>query len=491
MKCLIPFVGQLLVCFGLLFLLLNPAAAEMPSARPNIVFFLVDDLGYVDLGCFGSRFYETPNIDELAASGMRLTNAYAACQVCSPTRASIMTGKYPARMQTTDWFGADQPHEWRRQTQLLPAPYLEQLPSQEVTLADTLRAAGYQTFFAGKWHLGPQGCWPEDRGFDINVAGCDWGRPQGKTAYFSPYGFPNFEDGPRGEYLTERLTDETCRFIARHDTEQPLFVYLSFYTVHAPLQAPERLVHKYRQKKERLGDAVADRWIQEMDSKVRQTQNHPAYSGMVESLDTAVGRVLATLDAKGIADDTLIVFTSDNGGLSSAEGSPTSNLPLRGGKGWIYEGGIREPTLVRWPGVTRAGAVSDAVITSTDYYPTLLEVAGIEPLPQQHVDGKSFVTALRGKAFDRGPVFWHYPHYGNQGGRPSAAVRDGRWKLIQWYEDDRLDLYDLDADIGEQTNLVEHQPAVAQRLLALLNDWREETGARMPTPNPNYPDNRK
>lgn len=460
------------------------------AERPNVLFFLVDDLGYADLGCFGSEFYETPHIDGLAASGARLTNAYAACPVCSPTRASIMTGKYPARLNATDWFGARQPERWDRNTQLLPASYLEHLPSEETTLAEAFADAGYQTFFAGKWHLGPEGSWPEDHGFAINRGGCQWGHPRGKNRYFSPYGNPRLEDGPKGEHLTARLADETCRFIERAAGE-PFFAYLSFYTVHTPLMAPTPLKNKYKAKLEARGGVEATRWGSESTRsnetrRVRQTQNHPVYAAMVESLDSAVGKVLTTLAVAGVADNTIVVFTSDNGGLSTSEGSPTSNLPLRAGKGWLYEGGVREPTIVRWPGTTEPGTTCDAVVTSTDYFPTLLDAVGLEPREAQHVDGASFAAALRGEAPSGRPVYWHYPHYGNQGSAPGAAVRDGRWKLIRWYEGPREELFDLEADLGEQRDLSSDEPEVRERLAGLLDRWLEEVGAQMPTENPGY-----
>ncbi|MEM9186157.1 MAG: sulfatase [Planctomycetota bacterium] len=461
------------------------------AAAPNIVFFLVDDLGYADVGCFGSTFYETPNIDGLASTGARLTNAYAACQVCSPTRASIMTGKYPARLATTDYFGALQPRGWRRNTKLLPAPYADRLPKDETTLAEALRGAGYKTFFAGKWHLGPKGSWPEDHGFDINKGGCTWGQPKGKGRYFSPYGNPRLEDGPDGEHLTRRLADEACRFIEGHTRDrpdQPFLAYLSFYTVHTPLMAPAPLNKKYREKKAALG--IVDRYADDASNdyqtiRVRRVQGNPVYAAMVESLDSAVGRVLEAIARLGLDEETMVVFTSDNGGFST-RGGPTSNTPLRAGKGWVYEGGIREPTIVRWPGVTKPGSTHSGVVTSTDYYPTLLEAAGLPLSPTQHLDGVSFAAGLRGEAVARGPIYWHYPHYGNQGGSPSAAIRDGRWKLIEWYEDGRLELFDLQVDVGEQNNLAATNLQELERLKRLLDDWRAEVGARLPTPNPGF-----
>lgn len=483
--------------FAIVSVALMSLGAVARAEQPNVVFFLVDDLGYTDIACFGSTFYETPNIDALAASGVRFTDAYAACQVCSPTRASIMTGKYPGRLHTTDYFGAPQPQGWRRNTKLKPAAYVNRLPGEEVTIAEAFQSAGYTTFFAGKWHLGPEGSWPEDHGFEINKGGCQWGQPAGGKRYFSPYDNPRLEDGPDGEYLTDRLADETCKFIESQSTNRtagerkPFFAYLSFYTVHNPMMAPKPIVEKYKQKREAAGESLADRWIEDQSSdyrknRVRQVQNNPVYASMVESLDRAVGRVLETLREQGIEQNTIVVFTSDNGGLSTSEGRPTSNLPLRAGKGWIYEGGIREPTIVRWPGVTNPGSESDAVVTSTDYYPTLLEAAGLPRADDQHVDGKSFVAALRGEPYQRGPVFWHYPHYGNQGGSPSGAVRDGDWKLIEWFEDGRFELFNLEKDPGEHTNVVDDEPAIAARLKKLLEDWQAEAAVRMPVSNPKF-----
>ncbi|QDU87814.1 Arylsulfatase [Pirellulimonas nuda] len=454
------------------------------ARQPNVVFFLVDDLGYSDLGCFGSSFYETPNLDRLAESGVRLTSAYAACPVCSPTRASILSGKYPQRVGITDFInaaGGNQPENWGRNTPLLPAPNQDQLALQEQTLAEAFKDAGYATFFAGKWHLGSDGWAPEDQGFDRNAGGLEWGHPKG---YFSPYRNPKLPDGPDGEHLTARLAEETCKFI-RESADQPFLAYLSFYTVHTPLQSPKALEKKYQAKKR--SEAPETQWGRESPREVRQTQNHPVYAGMVESMDTAVGRVLTTLEELGLADDTIVVFTSDNGGLSTSEGSPTSNLPLRGGKGWMYEGGIREPTIVRWPGHGKPGVSSDALVLSTDYYPTLLAMAGVPPRPQQHVDGVSFAPVLEGTAdAARESACWDYPHYGNQGGSPCGAIRRGDWKLIHWYGSDRVELYNLADDIGEHHDLAESKPELRDELLGRLNAWRREVGAKAPTPNPKY-----
>jgi len=469
------------------------AAAALPSmaraavkpGRPNVLFILVDDLGWRDLGCFGSPFYDTPNVDRLRAGGMLFTDAYAACPVCSPTRASIMAGKYPTRTRVTDYIspaGGNQPGKWRRNTRLLPAPYQDHLALEEVTLAETFKQAGYATFFAGKWHLGSEGFWPEVQGFDVNKGGCERGGPYGGKKYFSPYGNPRLPDGPPGEHLPIRLGRETADFIQAH-SGGPFLAYLSFYSVHSPHMTTDALKAKYQARQK---DAPETRWGQEGERKVRLVQNHAVYAGMVEAMDTAVGIVLDRLDRLGLADNTIVFFMSDNGGLSTSEGYVTSNLPLRAGKGWLYEGGVREPMLVRAPGLTKPGSTCTEPVISTDFYPTMLDLAGLPARPAQHVDGVSLRPLIEGKPMTRGPIFWHYPHYGNQGGAPGGAVREGDFKLIEWYEDGRLELFNLRNDLGEQQNLAEKAPDVAKALHAKLVAWRKETGAKMPTPNPRY-----
>ncbi len=450
--------------------------------RPNFVFFLVDDLGWTDLGCFGSTFHETPNVDRLAAEGVRFTNAYAACPVCSPTRASIMTGKYPARLATTDYFGAGQPETWKRNTPLLPAPYLDRLPHEETTLAEAFKAAGYATFFAGKWHLGPEAFWPETQGFDVNKGGITRGGPYGGKKYFSPYGNPRLEDGPDGEHLPDRLAEEAVRFIDEHK-EEPFLAYVSFYSVHTPLMARKDLRAKYTEKRKQ---APPEAWGEEGTRKVRLVQNHAVYGGMVEAMDLAVGKVLDALEAMDLSEDTVVVFMSDNGGLSTSEGHPTSNLPLRGGKGWMYEGGIREPMIIKCPGVSEAGAVCDTPVTSTDFYPTLLDLAALPQRPDQHCDGLSLVPLLENKDMAERAMYWHYPHYGNQGGSPSGAIRLGDWKLIEFFEGNRLELYNLREDIAEKNDLAQVALTKTQELAGMLHAWQKEVGARFPTPNPAY-----
>ena len=454
--------------------------------RPNFVFILIDDMGWRDAGCFGSAFYETPNIDRLAAQGMRFTDAYAACPVCSPTRASIMSGKYPARLHLTDWIPGRQANARARARMKLDPPQFEQqLALGEVTLAETLKQAGYATLFAGKWHLGSAGYYPEDQGFDANRGGWERGSPSGSGRYFPPYGNPKLPDGPEGEHLPDRLAAETCRFIEAQ-RQGPFLAYLSFYSVHTPLMARADLKAKYEAKAQHFQhDGPA--WGDEGNRKVRLVQDHAVYACMVEAMDQAVGKVLDALDRLNLAQDTAVFFMSDNGGLSTAEGSPTSNVPLRGGKGWLYEGGIREPMIIRWPGAVKPGTVCHEPVTSTDFYPTMLEMAGLPLRPQQHADGVSLVGLLKGEGRpQRQAIYWHYPHYSNQGGTPGGAVRAGDFKLIEFYEDNRIELYNLRDDIGEEHDLAAEMPEKTAELRRMLRDWRKDVGAVMPKLNANY-----
>lgn len=459
------------------------SAAESAAPRgPNVLFILVDDLGWRDLSGEGSTFYESPHIDGIAASGMRFTQGYAACQVCSPSRASIMMGQYPPRHGITDWIGAAQGTEWKRNTRMLPAHYNHALPAEGTTLAEAFRGAGYRTFFAGKWHLGDEGSFPEDHGFDINIGGHHRGSPPG--GFFAPYKNPKMTDGEAGESLPLRLGKETARFIDEN-AERPFFAYLSFYSVHAPIQSTKALWQKYQKKAAGLPEPD-HRFLIDRTSPVRQVQDHPVYAGMVEATDTAVGLALDALQRNGVADNTIVVFTSDNGGVSAGDGKATSNLPLRGGKGRQWEGGIREPYYIVWPGVVAPGSTSDVPVSGIDFYPTLLEMAGIARPADHVIDGVSLVPVLKGGTLPERPLYWHYPHYGNQGGEPSAILREGNRKLIHYFEDGRNELYDLAADPGEQQDIAaEHSDQVAamsQRLQA----WLKETGARLPVPNPEF-----
>jgi arylsulfatase A-like enzyme len=454
------------------------------SRQPNIVFVLIDDLGWRDLGCYGSTFYETPAIDQFSEQGALFTDAYAASPVCSPTRASILTGKYPASVGITQYIGG------HGVGKLADVPFHAHLPMQEFSLARALRDGGYQTWHVGKWHLGPRRTWPDQHGFDVNIGGCHWGTPK---TYFSPYGCPTLEDGPAGEYLTNRLTDEAIRLI-ENAGDQPFFLNLWHYAVHIPIEAPAELVAKYRRKAAGLGLDGVDPfdvgppipvWHSRHDRILRRTlQSDPGYAAMVENLDANVGRLLDALERLGKAENTIVIFTSDNGGLSSAEGSPTCNLPLSEGKGWLDDGGIREPLLIRWPGVVEPGTRISEPVTSPDFYPTLLAAAGLEERPQQHSDGVDLGSLLRGEHFSRGPLFWHYPHYSNQGGTPSSAVRDGKWKLVHYYEDGRSELFDMASDVGEENNLAEVWPDIAADLEKRLESWVSSVAPQLPAPNP-------
>jgi arylsulfatase A-like enzyme len=452
--------------------LLTASALATPAAeppRPNVILILADDLGWADLGCYGSTYHRTPHLDRLARDGLRFTDAYAACPVCSPTRAAIMTGKYPARLNLTDWL----PGRPDRPDQRLLRPVIAQhLPPEEPTIAELLHAAGYATGHVGKWHLGGAGFGPERRGFDINVAGDQRGSPPG---YFAPFRdkqgrfLPGLEKVEPGTYLTDRLTTAAEEFVEQN-RDRPFFLYLAHYAVHIPLQAKPDLVARYP-----AGGKPG-------------TQNNPIYAAMVESVDDSVGRLRAKLDALGLAERTVLLFTSDNGGLCVKEGPNTPstiNAPLREGKGYLYEGGIREPLLVSWPGVTRAGSVSNTPVCSIDFLPTILDICQVKT--EVKADGIDLVPLLRGGAAPaREALYWHYPHYSNQGGRPGGAVRAGDWKLLEFYERGRQELYDLKADVGEHRNRIADKPELAKELAGKLSAWREAVGARMMKPNPDY-----
>jgi arylsulfatase A-like enzyme len=457
------------------------------NEKPNILFILVDDLGWADLGYTGSKFYETPNIDKLAASGMVFTNAYAASPICSPSRAAIMTGKYPARLNLTDYIPGNRHYGPHKNQKLASHPFKLQLDLEEYTIADAFKDAGYTTFFAGKWHLGEEEkYYPQHQGFDINKGGNNTGHPAG--GFFAPYNNPQLEDGKEGEYLTDRLTDETILFL-RNNKENPFFAFLSFYTVHLPMQGKPEKVEKYRSKLAQM-NYDGEEFIKIGETYHKQWQNMPHYAAMVESLDENVGRLLQVLEQENLSENTIVVFTSDNGGMSTSnrtDNIPTTNLPLRAGKGYLYEGGIREPLIFQWIGKIEAGSATDFPVTGTDFYPTVLDVAGIQLKPQQHKDGISLKPLLEGRKMDERPLFWHYPHYsGGLGGRPSGAVRLSDYKLIEFFEDDHIELYNLKKDIEERTDLAKTQPEKAEELKKLLHQWRKDVDAQMPFPNPAY-----
>jgi arylsulfatase A-like enzyme len=443
------------------------ASGATAADRPNVVLILIDDLGRNDLGCYGSTYYRTLNIDRLAADGLKFTAAYAACPVCSPTRASILTGKCPARLHLTDWLPGrpDRPDQ-----RLLRPAFRQQLPLEETTLAEALKAAGYATAHVGKWHLGGDGFGPKEQGFDVNVAGDHTGTPLSYVAPFQRQGrfMPGLVHAPDGEYLTDRLTAEAEQFIEQN-RDRPFFLYLAHYAVHIPLRAKAELVAHYK-----AGGRPG-------------TQNNPIYAAMVESVDESVGRVVGKLHDLGLDGRTLVIFTSDNGGLSVAEGPntpATTNAPLREGKGFLYEGGIREPLIVRYPGVIKPGTISDEPVSSIDLSPTVLDFCGVKS--DARPDGVSLTPLANGGTLGRDALYWHYPHYSNQGGRPGSAIRAGDLKLIEFFENDRRELFDLKRDPGEARNLAADRPGDVQELAKKLDAWRRAVGAQAMRPNPDY-----
>jgi arylsulfatase A-like enzyme/lysophospholipase L1-like esterase len=472
--------------------------------RPNVVLILIDDLGWADLGVSGSTFYETPNVNRLAAEGVYFNDAYAANPVCSPTRASIQTGKYPSRLKITNHSGIR--GAMGPQYPLNPPVVEGSMPLEDTTLAEALREAGYTTAHIGKWHLQPHGetgraHFPEANGFDINIAGHNAGQP---GSFYFPYksdehawsNVPDLGDGAEGDYLTDILTDKAIDFITSH-RDGPFYLNLWYYTVHTPIEPRKDKVEKYRGKAKAMGlDKTIGEAVREHESFTRAQQDEAAYASMVESMDENIGRILDTLKALNLDGDTIVIFTSDNGGLSTGKSpnSPTSNLPLRAGKGWVYEGGIRVPLIIRYPGAVRAGVTSAEPVVSTDFYPTILDMAGLPLRPEQHLDGQSLKPLLTGSAssLDRDAIYFHYPHYHpfNTMG-PSGAVRARDYKLIEVFETGDVELYDLSKDVGEKNDLSLEMPEVADRLKQMLHAWREETGSLMPTPNPDYVDKNK
>ncbi len=456
------------------------------NTKPNVLFILVDDLGLHDLGYTGSLFYETPHIDGLSKQAMIFTQGYAASRVCSPSRASLMTGKFTARHGITDWIGAKADTAWRarqRHNKLLPADYVRNLPHEDVTIAEAMKHAGYKTFFAGKWHLGDEGSYPEDHGFDINKGGFHRGGPAG--GFFSPWSNPKLKSRTKGENLTLRLAHETADFITQHK-DSTFFAFLSFYAVHAPIQTTQAKWKKYRDKAEAMGIATTG-YKMERVLPVRQVQDNPIYAGLVETMDDAVGIVLKALKENGVADNTIVVFTSDNGGVASGDHYATSNLPLRGGKGYQWEGGIRTPYLIKVPWLDVEGTRSNLPVISTDFYPTLLDLAGIALTPEQHVDGVSLKPLLEGDPIklDR-PFFWHYPHYGNQGGSPTSTIRQNNWKYIYYWEDGSEALFKLPSEECDASNVIEDEPQTARRLRVKLMSWLKEMDAKIPEMDSEY-----
>jgi len=430
---------------------------QATEKQPNIVFIMIDDLGWMDLACQGNPLVETPRLDRLAQQGMRFTDAYAAAPVCSPTRAAVLTGLSPARLQITNHI-PDQKRFIPDNPTLLPAPMIDHLPLENTTIAERLQAAGYRTAFMGKWHLSGRGAglpkWePDQQGFDINVGGCGFGGP---PTFFDPYRIPNLSNRKSGEYLPDRLTDEAIEFIG-DSKERPFLLFLWNYTVHWPMEAPDSYLKKYADRK---GPGL----------------NDTRYGAMIEAMDSAIGRLLDALDERGLTQNTLVVFTSDNGGFSGV----ADNRPLRESKGHLYEGGIRVPLIVRWPGVVQSGTICETPVISMDYYPTLAEVAGLTTAAEV-LDGVSILPLLNGNVIDRDSLFFHYPNYAwHRSNRLGGAIRQGRFKLVEDFHDGSVELYDLENDLSERQDLSAEKTALADRLQAQLADWRQRVGAAMP-----------
>jgi arylsulfatase A-like enzyme len=442
-------------------------------ARPNIIFMLADDLGWADLGCYGNTFHETPNLDKLAKEGMQFTRAYSACAVCSPTRASIMTGKYPARLKITDWIpGVVYPY-----AKLTTSRMRYELPLEEEILPEILHKNGYATYHVGKWHLGEtEEFWPHNRGFDVNIGGHSKGQP---GSYFYPYKnvtptadysvkfLP--EGGKEGDYLTDFLTDHALKLMEKGaQSGKPFFLNMSYYQVHTPLQGKPDYIQKYEEKKKRLG----------------LTKQNTTYAAMIQSLDESVGRIMNKLEELGLRENTIVIFSSDNGGLVEVDG----NAPLREGKGFYYEGGIRVPLLVRYPTFTKPRTQNESSVCSIDFVPTLLEMTQLPK--KKDVDGLSFASVLKGSdAYSmakKRDLYWHYPHYHTPQRPPTGAILSGDYKLLERFEDGRLELYNVKTDVSETYDLAQEQPERVQKMLKKLKSWQKETGALMPVPNPNY-----
>lgn len=470
---LTPCHARLPLLLGCILALAAARQTEGAESPMNVVLIVADDLGWADLGCYGSKFHRTPHLDRLASEGVRFTDAYAACPVCSPTRAALMTGKWPARLHLTDWL----PGRPDRPDQKLRRPdFRQQLPLEETTIAEGFSAAGYVTGHIGKWHLGGEGFEPQRQGFQSNVAGDHTGTPM---SYFAPFrgggrvGRERFmtglEQAPEGEYLTDRLTAEAERFVERN-RERPFFLYWPHFAVHTPMRAKQEMIAKYP------------------STMIPGQQSNAIYAAMLESLDEGVGRFRRKLEELKLAERTMVIFTSDNGGLATQEGPntpATNNSPLREGKGYLYEGGIRVPLIIRWPGATSAGTVTSIPAVSYDLFSTILAACGIASKPT--TDGVSLVPVLKENVpVARDALYWHYPHYSNQGGRPGGAIRDGNLKLIEFYENGRRELFDLATDARESRNLAADRPEEVTRLAKKLADWRQRIGAQTMQPNPDF-----
>jgi arylsulfatase A-like enzyme len=453
---------------------------SVPAKKPNFLFILIDDMGWRDLGFMGSTFYETPNIDRLADQGMVFSNAYSNAPNCAPTRASLMSGQYSPRHGVYTVGNSDRGD--KKLQKIIPIPNKTTLDANVTTFAELLKPAGYISASMGKWHLGtdPE-LGPVSQGFDINIAGDKRGSPS-RGGYFAPYQNENLHDGPQGEYLTDRLTEEALKFLETNK-DNPFFLYLPHYAVHTPIQAKKKLIEKYKAK------------------TPTGLQKNPAFAAMIESVDQGAGKILAKLDELKLTENTVVIFTSDNGGVGGyreigiIDKEITHNAPLKAGKGTLYEGGIRVPMTVRWPGRIKPRSTCDTPVITLDFYPTILEIAGIKKPANHILDGQSIVPLLTNKeGLKRKAIFWHLPAYLPASGgfrtTPAGAIRSGDYKLIEFFEDNRIELYNLKDDIGEQKNLTEKMPAKAKELHDLLRDWRKSVNAPVPkTPNPKYKPN--
>ena len=452
------------------------------TSKPNVLFILADDLGLHDLSVTGSTYYETPNIDRIANEGTVFTQGYASSRVCSPSRASIMTGQFTAHHGITDWIGAASGTDWNRNDKVLPAAYNHALSDEVITLPESFKSAGYTTFFAGKWHLGDTPSTPENNGYDINKGGWEVGSPIG--GYFSPWENPMLPNKEAGENLSLRLAKETSKFI-QDQNGKPFFAMLSFYAVHGPIETTEERWKKYRDKAEAQGIAPSG-FEMERVLPIRVEQDNPVYAGLIEQMDVAVGLVLNKLEELGLADNTIIVFTSDNGGVASGDAFSTSNLPLRGGKGYQWEGGIREPYFIKAPQLKNAPKEIDTPVTGADFYPTLLDLAGIAQPESIALDGQSLKPLFKNENLKDRSLYWHYPHYGNQGGEPSSIIRKGDYKLVYYYESNTSELYNLKEDPAEQNNIASEATDRTQDMQAELLAYLDEVGANKPVPNPDF-----
>lgn len=453
--------------------------------KPKIVFILADDLGYSDLSYMGSTYYETPNIDAIAHKGLIFTNGYSGSQVCSPFRATLLTGQFTARHGITDRIGSLSGEDWRakkRFSKVLPASYKHHIDTNTITLPLAFKQAGYTTFFAGKWHLGDVGYYPENYGFNINKGGYHRGSPAG--GYFSPFNNPKLENQEQGDNLSMRLANETVSFI-KASKNKPFLAYLSFYAVHGPIQTNKEKWQKYHHKAAVIG--IPDKGFDDgYFLPMRKYQDNPVYAGLVETMDDTVGVVLDALKDNGLDKNTIVIFTSDNGGVTSGDNYSTNCLPLKGDKGYQWECGIRIHYIVNVPWLNHQGEKSDIPVTGSDFFPTLLDLAGLPLQPQDHIDGKSIKPILHGDSIEQRPLFWHYPHYGNQEGRPVSIIRKGDWKLIHYWEDGHIELYNLTQDIHEDNNLATLHPKLTLNMYEIPMTWLKEFGAKHPSIAPFY-----